>query len=141
MSATAPEAGIAHESPGRLRLKVPACKGDYDFFAELAEAAMELGGVLEVKANPATASLLLLHERAEGRSLARELETAGRIELVQPAYLLGAAAPPEDRMSGRMLLVAGLSLLGLLQVVRGQALGPAAALFWMAREVWKRPEG
>jgi hypothetical protein len=137
-------AAIAHESPGRLRLKIPDRRRDYDFFAGLADEIMGFNGIDEVRANPLTAGVLILHGRTDGHEIARALEDAGRIELVDPAYALQASGAA-DQISLRTLLLGCLLLLGVVQLLRGQALAPAVTLFWMAAELLRsggmQPDG
>jgi len=133
-----PSAGIVHDSAGRLRLRLPDAKGDRALFESLAAAAMALDGVLEVRANPLTASLLILHERGDGRSLARDLEAVGQLALTTEVF---PRQDPADRMSGRGLLAGGLLLLAAVQLLRGQALAPAVTLVWMAAEAMRREKG
>ncbi len=56
------EGYIAHQSPGRLRIKFPAQKGDEGFFGNLGRMLLSGPGVQKVEANPLTGSVLLLHE-------------------------------------------------------------------------------
>lgn len=55
-------ARIAHTAPGRIRLRVPAEKGNVAFFARVSESLRACPAVKEVFVNPLTASILLQHE-------------------------------------------------------------------------------
>ena len=56
-----PEAYVIHQTPNRLRIKIPSKKGDVSFFSFLKDHLARYPGIEEVHVNPLTGSLLLLH--------------------------------------------------------------------------------
>jgi hypothetical protein len=52
---------LSHQSPGRLRLKIPSKKGDERFFQSLKDRLSNLSGVERIDVNPVTGSILLIH--------------------------------------------------------------------------------
>ncbi len=133
MSLPPPEALVAHESPGRLRLKVPERRGDAAFFAEVGGRLAEAPGVREVETNARTASLLIRH--ASSRQAL--LDWAGAQGLLTPAARPFAPRRrrPERAPEWRHLLAGCVALLALVQAFRGQLLGPAATLAFMAAQI------
>jgi len=57
-----PEAQIAHQTPGRLRIQIPSRKGDGAYFSSLQQQLSSVLGIAEVRPNSLTGSLLLLHQ-------------------------------------------------------------------------------
>jgi hypothetical protein len=57
-----PEALLAHSSPGRLRVKVPAYRKDTAVLEGLCGHLRNSPGVYSAEANPITGSILILHE-------------------------------------------------------------------------------
>jgi hypothetical protein len=52
---------ISHVSKGRLRLKIPSKKRDVTFFTDLQKALSTVPGLDQVRANPVSGSLLIVH--------------------------------------------------------------------------------
>ncbi|HVP79314.1 MAG TPA: hypothetical protein VMV04_15625 [Thermodesulfobacteriota bacterium] len=52
---------LSHQSPGRLRLRIPSKKGDGLFFQSLKDQLSTLSGVERIDVNPVTGSILLVH--------------------------------------------------------------------------------
>jgi hypothetical protein len=52
---------LSHQSPGRLRLRIPSKKGDGLFFQSLKDQLSTLSGVERIDVNPITGSILLIH--------------------------------------------------------------------------------
>jgi hypothetical protein len=75
-----PEAFVTHQTPNRLRIKIPAKKGDATFFKGLKELLSGYPGIDQVQVNPVTGSVLLLH-RLDAATLT---QLATRFGLVQP---------------------------------------------------------
>ena len=140
-------AHIAHESVGRLRLKVPACRGNAGYFQEAVGVLAEMPGVSHVQANPVTASILLLHslevanigEFAEQHQLFRldpepsiGLPAAARVsaELRKIDHTLFEATRGQTDFRTVAFLV--LLALAAHQAVRGNVMAPAVTLVWYA---------
>jgi hypothetical protein len=133
----AAEASVAHDSPGRLRLKVPERRGDLAFFARLGAALAEAPGVRAVETNARTGSLLILHDGAHRPPL----EWAAGQGLLRPAERPFSPVParPEREPDWRTVAAVLVGLLALLQLLRGQALGPATTLAFMAAQIARLP--
>ena len=52
---------LSHVSKGRLRLRIPSKKRDAAFFSELQAVLSAIPGLDQVKVNPLSGSLLILH--------------------------------------------------------------------------------
>jgi len=144
-------ASIAHRMPGRIRLSIPARRGDDAFFAGLAGQLSGQPDVVRVRPNARAGSLLVEHTGDADPILAwaaREqlLELAPGGAQNELAGLLSAPGPPVRLVSGRdidPMFMAGVAFLGmgLVQVVRGQVMVPAATALWYAISVfpqWQR---
>jgi hypothetical protein len=55
-----PEAFISHCTENRLRVKIPAHRGDVSYFARLGEKFSGMGGLERLDVNPTTGSLLFV---------------------------------------------------------------------------------
>jgi hypothetical protein len=75
-----PEAFVTHQTPHRLRVKIPSKKGDAAFFGGLKELLSGYPGIDQVQVNPVTGSILLLH-RVDAATLK---QMAIRFGFVQP---------------------------------------------------------
>lgn len=117
-----PLARLVHASPGRLRLRLPALRGDADRLGALALAVAGIPGVRAAEGRAETGSLLILHRGeaaavlAAGAALFRLEETPAAPPPPPPAVLLPAAG------------AAVAALLAVGQALRGQALPPALTL-------------
>ncbi len=134
---------VAHRTGHRVRLRIPAHKGDTAYFARIERELAACERVSYVEANPLTASILL-HYSGTDEDLRRDAVALGLfdIDALQPAAnpVLSAAATridQIDRMIRRasngsfdLLEVAFVGLVGasIVQTLRGQALGPASTL-------------
>jgi hypothetical protein len=143
---TGPEAHISHAATGRVRIKVPARRGDADYFARVAERFGECPGVQRIVTNPLTASILIEHatdtatildfaESGDVVSLQREPEAVSLAATVREAAanadvrLRRAAGDALDLWSAASLI---FFTLACIQMLRGQYMGPATALLWTA---------
>ncbi|MGB9751409.1 MAG: hypothetical protein C0183_20785 [Roseiflexus castenholzii] len=138
-----PTGYVAHRTGDRVRLRIPARKGDTAYFARVEQELAACGRVGFVEANPLTASILLHYSGTED-DLRRDAVDLGlfTIEAIPPAAnpaLNAAAARIDqiDRMIQRssngsfdLLEVVFVGLVGasIVQALRGQALGPASTL-------------
>jgi len=159
-----PEAHIAHASKGRVRIKLPSRKGDYAFFSDLKAKLpdlMETPGIQRIEMNPATGSILVIHQldfKASDYSLVSQfLEQKGLFKLGEdpaPGFPvsqnIGKTFQEINRQitdftSGEIdlqsLALIGLLGLGLFQINRGQFMIPAISAFWYAATLLKeQPE-
>jgi hypothetical protein len=129
-----PVAEIEHRLPGRIRLRLRGRQSDAAFFARAAKALAEVPGVHAVKANPRTASLLLEYRGDEEAVLGAARDKA--LFHAEPPRLASAFGPVREgttlSVSPLHLAAGGLAGAGLLQLVRGRALGSATENFWNA---------
>ncbi len=100
------DAYVHHHLPGRLRLRIPAAKGETDELREISSAIARAPGITQVEFNPITGSILIQYSPQHYRSL-KALE----------AVLGGSAAPialtdsyQTHYRSGRRSRVRGRSL-------------------------------
>src|SRR5579872_5325974 len=56
------DAEIAHQTPGRIRLRVAQRRGDAEFFSEAGRAIAVLDGVTRVMTNRHSRSITILHD-------------------------------------------------------------------------------
>jgi len=63
------DAYVHHHIPGRLRIRVPAAKGQEELLRELSSAIAKAPGISEVEYNPVTGSILIQYSRLEHSSL------------------------------------------------------------------------
>lgn len=75
---------LCHRTLGRLRLRVPARKGDLSFFETLKQGFLDCNEVKGVEVNPRTASILLLHE-SDDHALAAFAEEKGLVKINIPS--------------------------------------------------------
>jgi hypothetical protein len=138
-----PEAHITHHAGARLRLRIPARKGNAAYFARIERALATCDGVAYAEANPLTASVLL-HYHGELADLAN-VAAAGELfalalQDIPMDTVLDVMTDRLDRIERHIrhasngavdldtLLFVGLIGAGIVQIARGQALGPASTL-------------
>ena len=133
-----PIAYIGHRTHGRVRFRVPARRHDRDFFDGLRKDLAACPGIGRIQVNPKTASVLITHSCDYG-----ELH-----DFIEENKLFQLPASTDTgRQKGfvnldadiQRLLPFLLGGLGLFQVTRGNLLGPAATLFWMAMQSARDP--
>src|SRR5450432_3054140 len=56
------KAEIAHHVRGRLRMKIPAAKGDEVLLEQIKRALSPIPGMLDVEVNPSTGSVILHYD-------------------------------------------------------------------------------
>lgn len=146
---------IAHQTVGRVRIDLPAKRGDAAYFSTLSQQIAGLDEVLAVRTNPITGSLIIEYDGPFDALLHRFDDMAIDI-LAQPARTGSVAAArqaaaqdsalPYRLVSGRTLhpmVLVGLAFgaLGLVQVARGQVLVPALSAFWYAARAFRLAKG
>jgi hypothetical protein len=133
-TSAAPCAVLAHALPGRLRLRLPALRGDGAGMAALAAALGAVPGVLAIAAAPLTGSLLLRHTGPAEAVLA----AAGLAGLLRVVPAAAAPASASALPVAALLPAAGAVAsagLALLQLARREALPPALTLGCYAVEL------
>lgn len=152
-----PAAVIAHDSSGRLRIRVPTRKGDLAALKSLGDQLAACPGILSIEVNPGTGSILMLHqttvreiaEYARSRNLCSlaALKDA-KVPSAELRRNLGATFKSVDRQiqnltSGDMDLsgftMAALVVAGSVQILSGNAGAiPWFAAYWYAYHLYSR---
>jgi hypothetical protein len=124
-----PIAYVAHQIPGRLRLRIPERRGDVVFFQRVVGVLSEVPDVTELDGSPLTGSVRIRYSgTAEAIAAAAAKECLFEIRQRD-----GEAQPNKPRDAGMLESIAtGLSGLALFQVTQGQVTGSAAENFWNA---------
>jgi Heavy metal associated domain 2 len=156
-----PRARVCHFASGRLRVKIPEKRRDEVFFETVRESLAAWDSVERVAVNPLTASVLvefsnigaLFAENTLKNDLFAvdydALEAAGETppaltEQAARAFIQADAAVRRRTSGGADLRSAVFMFLlsaGVIQVLRGNVVAPAATLFWYAGDmlrVWDR---
>jgi hypothetical protein len=138
------DALIVHQLPGRIRLRIPAMRGDAGYFSALADSMSDAPGVQQVKTNPATASMVVQFEGNGERILEQmhELGLEPKIKESNSGITKRTGIGPVRLVSGRdinpMFMVgSALALLGLVQTFRGKIVVPSVTAFWYALEAFR----
>jgi hypothetical protein len=142
-------ARIAHDMPGRIRLRVMELRGNAGLAAHLEDMLLGTRLFRNVRVNPVTASLVLefggpreqVLEALRAR-LPFELELGPAPAAGQPLSGAGHRNDPVRLVSGRdvnaMFLVGTLfGAVGLVQVFRGRIMLPAMSAFWYASNAFR----
>jgi hypothetical protein len=146
---------IAHQTSGRVRIDLPAKRGDAAYFSTLSQQMAGLDEVLAVRTNPVTGSVIVEYD-GPFDALLRRLDDMAVDILTQPApagtgasrggAVAGASPLPYRLVSGRQvhpMLLVGLAFgaIGLVQMIRGQVLVPAVSAFWYAARAFRSAKG
>lgn len=156
---------LVHQTPGRLRIRIPDRRGDRDFFDVVAHVLEACEGVTAVTANPLTGSIVVCHTgpletiidhaRAFGVSPPPGLppessvpaggkqQTPGRQDRGHPklgqddpgAALPANRAPRSTGVTLSQAIAAAFAGFGLVQLAEGNIFAPALSLFWYAAQI------
>jgi hypothetical protein len=157
--ASLPEAHIAHATPNRVRLKVPAKRHDEAFFRTVEQLVAGWRNVQRVEVNPVTASILvhfsdpaaLVHAAINGNNTLFQIVYPEQQEHGSAPPLLarlqGTAAAADSSLRQwtggsidlRTAILAAFLVGGLQQLVQGNVAAPAATLLWYAATVLGLP--
>lgn len=146
---------VAHIALGRIRIKVPAKRGDNDYFSKLEANLKNCPDIVSVRINPLAASVLVVRnsngdlktladfarkhrlfalknetpppERTVGEILAKRMETLDNL----------LSAGSRGRLDGQSALLLTFIALGLAQTWRGQIAQPAVGFLWYIMEILK----
>ncbi len=152
-----PSAVIAHDSPGRLRIRVPTRKGDLAALKSLGDQLAACPGILSIEVNTGMGSILLLHqttvqeiaEYARSKNLFSIAAPKGaKVPSAELRRNLGETFKSVDRQiqsltSGDMDLsgftMAALVVAGSVQILSGNAGAiPWFAAYWYAYHLYSR---
>ena len=143
-----PRAYVVHQLRCRVRLRINDKRNDYQYFEAVRRELDLLAGVDEVCINPATGTILLVHPEQPFAQLLSRLQRLELFEITEdPEPHESVLAPvtsglamidkalfdsSEGRVDLRALAYIGLMGLTLMQLRRGQLLGPALPFLWQA---------
>lgn len=145
-----PVAYVAHELAGRTRLKIPTERGNADYFGQVGRHLAMCPGIGRIEVNTRTGSLLILHTESIDRiaDFARDHQlffvqaNSGphHTPLSQAAKKLAQLDAAITRSSlgdldMRSVVFIILLMVSMLQIFRGQILGPASTLLWQVLEL------
>lgn len=116
-----------HETPGRLRIKIPGLKGDAEALESVRDELVGLAGVREVTANVVTGSIVVMHHRnvLRTRDVLDLLEEQGHIDAASGA----PTAVYNDQAFSKAGAVVGKALFGMAVE---RALAPSGLSFLAA---------
>jgi hypothetical protein len=141
------ELELLHRSSGRLRVRAGSLKGRPEALEALATAVAELPDVRRVATNPATGSVLILHDAADsGPLLARlyQFEVFRRAQAPNLSVALAsrfaeagnvfehAVGVPFDLRAFGVVALLGMAV---AQVARGNLTVPATTALWYALQL------
>ncbi|HEX5081309.1 MAG TPA: hypothetical protein VFY40_04650 [Blastocatellia bacterium] len=152
-----PTSFIAHQMPGRTRIRIPAMRRNDAYFQNVQKALQECNGVAGVETNPLTASVLVYHfssldkikEFAEGRNLFL-IEAKPESSESLPSERISAQLKSLDqrimeitggRLDGKEAAFSGLLLAAAYQVFKGSVLPAGATLVWYALILMTQKQG
>lgn len=151
---SAPEAFPVHETRRRVRLRVPSRRGDAAFFDEARRTLATTPGVLDVRTDPRTGSVLIGHDGSIAAIAAAARERGlfawsgvGDRDVLRElgAHLRAADATLAARTNGRWSIDAiGFYILiaaGVWQATRGPFLPAGATLLMKALSMAERRDG
>jgi hypothetical protein len=144
-----PEAHINHRSPQRVRLKISSQKGNANYFDEIREKLADLQQFKELKVNPLTGSVLLVHENIDVAAIASYAKANRLFSLnshrTNPSPLAHRAVSPIQNLNHLIRQYTGgfadltsvlfvvLTGLGIYDIARGRPkLPPWYTAFWYA---------
>jgi hypothetical protein len=116
-----PEAHVTHHVAGRTRLRVPSRRRNAEYFTRVREELAKRSGFERIETTPVSGSILLHHDLT--------LEVIEQYGVETELFRITAAPVAESgNVDVKAVGAAGLFGLGLVQVMRGYALGPATTL-------------
>lgn len=147
-----PHAEIVHCIPHRMRVRIPSRKGDVTYWHTVVDTLKQMPCITAMRANPATASLLMeytvsdreLLDFAREKNLFRTTRKQRRAIPLQQKVASGFSAVDNSvrKFSGGELDVGSITFLGLIgfgayQIARGNFAAPAwYTVFWYALNVF-----
>jgi hypothetical protein len=150
-----PDAHVAHSTSTRLRIKIPAKRGDGGYFSVLQDEFVRFSGFERVEVSAAAASILFVDPGIDRELIAEVAETRGLFKLVHGKGVEEPIArrviAPLEQTSRRLKDFTGdeldlttavfVTLLGVgtFQVLRGNlTLPPWYTAFWYALGVFTK---
>jgi hypothetical protein len=151
-----PEAKCIHRTPGRVRISIPARKGDSAYFAHVQESLARCPLVTAARANPVTGSVLVTHtgEMAAIAAYADKNNLFGLIpDRKNPGSVAHATIATYKTLDAQIQKISGgeldlphtafLTLVGagIYQISRGKFGAPAwYTAFWYALNIFLKAQ-
>ncbi|HTP04249.1 MAG TPA: hypothetical protein VMM54_03715 [Nitrospirota bacterium] len=154
-----PDAVIAHASTGRLRVRIPSQKGNLAALKSQGDQLAACPGVLSIEVNPATGSILLIHqttmsaiaEYARSKNLFSLEEQKGpKVPSADLRRNLGETFRSVDRqiqnltdgdMDLKGVALVALIVMGSAQILTGNAGAiPWFAAYWYAYHLYSKTD-
>jgi len=142
-------AQIAHETAGRVRVRLPDLRGNAELLAQLESQLMETRLFRSVRVNPVTTSVVLEFDGSRA-SVLDALRERLPVELeLSPASTAGRAPPASRFQNDPVRLVTGRDVnamflagvlfgtVGIVQALRGKIMLPAMSAFWCAGSAFR----
>lgn len=148
-----PKAYIKHQVAGRVRLKIPAKRGDEAYFETLTETFAECASITQLQSNADAGSVLLQFDETLFEDVVVFAATHGLFIVVDGEEwmanrsiaswsALGVSHVDtqlnrlsDGRVDLRSVLFLGFMGLAVHQAVRGNVMLPASTFFWRALEL------
>jgi hypothetical protein len=146
-----PKAYIVHQLRSRVRFRIREKRQDTEYFEAVTQRIESLQGVEEIKANPNTGSLLLLHPDQPFDELVGELAELELFEIIdapgpkQSALMpvfggiseidRGMAEETAGNFDLRTLAIIGLVGVSVYQIYRGHVMAPAIPMLLSALDL------
>ena len=146
-----PDAYVSHQSLRRVRIKVPAKRGDETYFAHLRDSFEECEGIETIGVNPITGSILFTHTIdfkiikeyvAEKNLFTLEMNSSPPLFNSRIKTRFNTFDNQIKTFTGREIDIPGIAFLtlmgfGISQITAGKALAlPWHAAFWYALNVF-----
>ena len=149
-----PEAFVSHQTPGRVRIKIPSKKENESYFSGLRKAFSQLEGLESVRLNPVTSSALFVGSNVDAAWVARHGEKTGIFRLIEKIPQ-GAVLPRQiieplrslNKSFGKLtsgeidfagILFLTLLVVGALQILRGHFKSmPWYTAYWYAFGIFR----
>lgn len=148
---------LSHIAMGRVRLKIPAKRGNKEYFQALETALAAHSDIDAVQANPRTGSVLILHsgsldlaalaQQAEEQSwfqletlvpISESLHSLAKRQLDWIDALLRRSSG--SRLDNSSLIFLTLAFLAGRQIANGQIAPPAVTVLWYLYELLQSSE-
>jgi hypothetical protein len=143
-----PVAHIAHMVLGRVRIRIPSRRGDAEYFASLQQSLIAFPAIVDLRANPNTGSLVIVHDDTSLLPL-KEYAEENQLFILEeidykPEVVLQRASSGFETIDTRIksltggdidlrsALFLGLVAMSIRQLSQGNIMGPAATIFWQA---------
>ena len=126
---------VSHSSQGRLRIRIPEKRKDFEYFSQTQKALNQIFPGLPVEVNAFTGSVLIVHDRENAQAIISRAKEEGLFDCVSPAPSVRKVPALTDIMK-EPWVVKGMMGLGFLQILRGRPLAPSSSLLMDAYRLW-----